>query len=405
MCATEHPAPTTPPSPEGGWSESISVLRNVTVVPPVESNLVQAAGLLREDGSYCAEGALWRRHRPITTEPPKPSEIAEKISGRWLWGGVLWAHFGHFLVESTARLWALSELDAPVDGVLFIPKRPAVRDQVRGFQAEFVDLMQRDLPIRVAADPSLVEELVIPGQGFGLGRIIEATPKYRNAIHARFARDIKPEGPEKIYISRSKLGLGKGGLLGEEQMEAFLAAEGYEIFHPQEHTLSEQLARYKAARKVIAADGSALHLYAMVGRPDQKVAMVLRRKSTAHTLLTDNVRYFCKCDPLVIGALRTEWVPKNNQRSSRLSFGELDHSVIGRALHEAGFISGGKNWPVLDDAARNQVLKDKGIKSDRFVESPAFRKAREEKKRAERRARRAARHARRQARSAAQNDG
>ncbi|MEE2809358.1 MAG: glycosyltransferase 61 family protein, partial [Pseudomonadota bacterium] len=321
MSAAGDLDPTQLPSPKGGWSESMTVLRNVTVVPPVESSMVQAAGLLREDGSYCHEGALWRRHRPITTEPDMPKEITRKISGRWLWGGVLWAHFGHFLVESTARLWALANLDAPVDGVLFIPKRPAVRDQVRGFQSEFVGLMQKDLPIRVAADPALVEELVVPGQGFGLGDITEATPKYRNAIHAQFARDIKPEGPEKLYISRSKLGLGKGGLLGEEQMEAYLAAEGYEIYHPQEHSLSAQLARYKAARKVIAADGSALHLYAMVGRPDQKVAMVLRRKSTAHTLLTDNVRHFCKCDPLVIGALRTEWVPKDNQRSSRVSFG------------------------------------------------------------------------------------
>ncbi|WP_114961997.1 glycosyltransferase 61 family protein [Tritonibacter mobilis] len=405
MSAAGDLDPTQLPSPKGGWSESMTVLRNVTVVPPVESSMVQAAGLLREDGSYCHEGALWRRHRPITTKPDMPKEITQKIPGRWLWGGVLWAHFGHFLVESTARLWALANLDAPVDGVLFIPKRPAVRDQVRGFQSEFVGLMQKDLPIRVAADPAMVEELVVPGQGFGLGDITEATPKYRNAIHAQFARDIKPEGPEKLYISRSKLGLGKGGLLGEEQMEAYLAAEGYEIYHPQEHSLSAQLARYKAARKVIAADGSALHLYAMVGRPDQKVAMVLRRKSTAHTLLTDNVRHFCKCDPLVIGALRTEWVPKDNQRSSRLSFGELDHSVIGRALKDGGFISGGENWPVLDDDARQNVLKDKGIKSNRFVESPAFQKAREEQERAERRARRAARRTRREAREAAQNDG
>ena len=93
----------------------------VTVVPPVESSMVQAAGLLREDGSYCHEGALWRRHRPITTEPDMPKEITQKIPGRWLWGGVLWAHFGHFLVESTARLWALANLDAPVDGVLLSP--------------------------------------------------------------------------------------------------------------------------------------------------------------------------------------------------------------------------------------------------------------------------------------------
>ena len=92
MSAAGDLDPTQLPSPKGGWSESMTVLRNVTVVPPVESSMVQAAGLLREDGSYCHEGALWRRHRPITTEPDMPKEITQNIPGRWLWGGVLWAH-------------------------------------------------------------------------------------------------------------------------------------------------------------------------------------------------------------------------------------------------------------------------------------------------------------------------
>ncbi|NIZ11782.1 DUF563 domain-containing protein [Phaeobacter sp. HF9A] len=379
------------PSPDGGWSESIWTMNDVIVVPPLASGMVQEAGLLRSDGRYIPEGALWRRHRPITIEPPMPQDPPEKLPGRWLWGGVLWAHFGHFLVESSSRLWALAHLEQPVDGILFIPKRPAVGDQVRGFHREFVSLMQQDLPIRVAVDPAQVEELVVPGQGFGLGALTEATGKYRNAVHARFARDVSPEGPEKLYISRSKLGLGKGGLLGEEQLEHLLAAEGYEIYHPQDHSLTEQLARYKAAKYVIAADGSALHLFAMVGRPDQKVAMILRRQSTAHTLLTKNVSAFCKCDPLVIGALRTEWLPKKKQRSSRLSFGELDHSAIGSALKQGGFIAGGEDWPSLDDDAREQLLKDKGIDSTRFVESPEFKRARIRAMRLARRARRAAR--------------
>lgn len=386
--------PSSLPSAKGGWSESMETLRDAVVVPPVESDMVQEAGLFTSDGGYVARGALWRRHRPITIAPKAPDEVSETLAGRWLWGGVLWAHFGHFLVESTARLWALAELDAPVDGVLFMPKRPAVGEETRGFQREFVHLMQPNLPIRVVAAPTRVEELVVPGQGFGLGEIIEGTSKYRQAIHSQFARDIKAEGPEKIYISRSKLGLRKGGLLGEELLEEFLAKEGYEIYHPQEHSLSAQVAVYKAARQVIAADGSALHLFAMVGQPNQRVAMILRRHSTAHTLLTENVRHFCKSDPLVIGALRTEWMPKDKQRSSRLSFGELNHAVIGQALHEGGFIVGGLDWPLLDKDARKQLLKDKGIKTRHFVEAtPDPERERIRAERQARRARRAAREA------------
>lgn len=363
----------TQPLPEGGWSEEIRHLKDATVVPPVENGFVQAAGVLDTNGNYCTHGALWRKFRPLTTEPTWPDTEVRSLTGRWLWGGVLWAHFGHFLVESTSRLWALEHMDQPVDGVLFIPKRPRAGESLRGFQTGFLDMMAPGLPIRVASAPTRVEDLIVPGQGFGLGLITAGTERFRTAIHNQFAKDIVADGPEKIYLSRSALGLGKGGLLGEERLEELLQAQGYEIFHPQQHDLATQIARYKAAKQVIAADGSAMHLYAMVGRPDQAVAMILRRQSRSNNLLADNVRHFCGTDPTVISALRTEWVRKNQKKSSRLSFGELDHAVIGAVLACDGFISEQASWPVLTEEERKQVFADKGLnKSDDFIESPGF---------------------------------
>lgn len=363
----------TQPLPEGGWSEDIRHLNDATVVPPIENGFVQAAGVLDADGGYCAHGALWRKFRPLTTEPARPEGEIRHLTGRWLWGGVLWSHFGHFLVESTSRLWALEHLDQPIDGVLFIPKRPRAGESLRGFHRGFLDMMAPELPVRVATMPVKVEELIVPGQGFGLGLITAGTKRFRTAIHNQFAQDIAADGPDKIYLSRSALGLGKGGLLGEERLEALLQAEGYEIFHPQQHDLATQIARYKAAKQIIAADGSAVHLYAMVGRPDQAVAMILRRQSRSKNLLAENVRHFCGTEPTIISALRTEWVRKSQKKSSRLSFGELNHEVIGAALASDGFISEQAKWPVLTEDERKQVFADKGLnKSDDFIESPEF---------------------------------
>ncbi len=386
MAEEQSFGPDVQPWPEGGWSEEIVTLSGATVVPPVESGFVQEGGVLDAEGAYCPHGALWRRYRPITIEPKPPAKVVETLEGRWLWGGVLWVHFGHFLVESTSRLWGLEYLDKPVDGILFMPKRPKVGDTVHGFQSDFIHMMSPDLPIRVLTDPTQVEELVVPGQGFGLGKIASGTGKFRDAAHKAFAKDIKPEGPEKIYISRSKLGLGKGGLLGEEHLEDLLRAEGYEIFHPQNHDLRTQVAHYKAAKKVIAADGSALHLYAMVGTPDQPVAMILRRTSGANTHLSNNIASFCGREPLIINALRTEWLKANKGKSDRHSFGELDHAIIGQALGADGFVREGLNWPVLTDDQRKKILTDKGLDTDKFVESPEFVRKR---KRAARQAKRA----------------
>ncbi|MCE8539038.1 glycosyltransferase family 61 protein [Ruegeria pomeroyi] len=384
--------PTTQPQPNGGWSEGLDTLTGAIVVPPEVSGFTQEAGVLYSDGRYCPQGALWRRYRPLTTEPPMPESVSETLSGRWLWGGVLWAHFGHFLVESTARLWALDHIEGPIDGVLFIPKRPRVGDQIRGFQRDFIDLMRPDLPIHVATAPTRVEELIVPGQGFGLGPITQGTQKFRDAIHAGFGKSVEPDGPSKIYISRSALGLGKGGMLGEERLEDLLRAEGYDVFHPEKYNLETQLARYKAATHVIAADGSALHLYAMVGRPDQKVAMILRRKAGATNLLAKNVAHFCRCNPMVIDALYTEWVRGEGGKSNRLSFGELDHAVIGRGLAMGGFVRPDVDWPRATDEERAQMFRDKGLdQAGDFVESEEYQKRRRRIMRQERRARRAAR--------------
>lgn len=361
------------PSPLGGWSESIVHLEDAYVVPPKERSFVQPAGILDRHGDYCPQGALWRRTRPITTKPDRP-DTAKKLKGRWLWGGVLWKNFGHFLVESTARLWAA---DYRFDGILFVPKSPSNGETLATFQQAFVDQLVPIMPIRVATEPLQVESLTVPGQGFGLGGITVGTNAFRQAFRSRFAIGLKPEGPEKIYLSRSALGLGKGGILGEERLEELLVANGYEIFHPQQHDLPTQLARYKAAKQVIAADGSALHLFAFVARADQRVAMISRRLSTANDLLTRHVGSFSGSEPVTVNALRTEWVRASRGKSDRLSFGELDHAKVGKILEKEGFVSDGSSWQLLTDGERKTLFDARGMSgSSKFIESPATKRER-----------------------------
>ncbi len=92
-------------------------------------------------------------------------------------------------------------------------------------------------------------------------------------------------------------------------------------------------------------------------------------------MLAKNVASFCKCNPVIIGGLRSEWVPQKKQRSSRLSFGELDHGVIGTNLARFGFISRKAKWSALTVEARNQILEEKGLGGQAgFVEVPIHRR-------------------------------
>lgn len=362
------------PDPAGGWSTEIVTLKDARVYPPTVSQMVQPAGVLDAQGAYVPHGALWRGHRAITTQPEVVDGEHTQLKGRWIWGGILWQHFGHFLAESSARLWAIDHVDGPVDGILFIPKRPRVEEQVRGFHHAFVQLLGCDLPIKVTSGPTQVEELIVPGQGFGLGAISAGTEPFRTCFHKRFGADVTPDGPEKLYISRSELGLRKGGLLGEETLEAKLAEQGYEVFHPQKHDMPTQIARYKAAKQVVAADGSALHLFAMVGRPDQQVAVVLRRSSNVANNLITHISHFCEREPVVVNTLRREWVPRHKQRSSRLSFGELSLPKLGRTLVRNGFVERDGRWQPLSTKDRNDIFKAKGLVGKKaFIEGKTLR--------------------------------
>lgn len=348
------------PSSEGGWSEDILTLTEATVVPPLASDFVQPSGILDRHGNYCAHGALWRKHRPITVAPRMPEQAPDRLAGRWLWGGVLWSHFGHFLAESTARLWALDYLDAPVDGVLFVPKRPRVGDNLKSFHQPFFDLTGMKVPFRVAAEPLRVDELVVPGQGFGIGEISAGTPRYRASALGHLGRDIKPEGPERLYISRSALGYTRGSILGERYVEERLAEEGYAVFHPQKHPLDVQLARYRAARRVVATDGSALHLLAMTGTQGQRVAVIARRKSRAVDYLVRHVEHFTGMPPLHLLSLRRSWLPEGRGKAKRLSLAELNLPRIGAGLTEAGFIGNGSAWQNLPDTEVEGILQETG---------------------------------------------
>ncbi len=344
--ARARPRPT-PPDPRGGWSHGIRTLSNAVVQAPQTPQKYTPSGVIDEHGADVPEAAVWHGKRRTNEPFAAPASVAEDIPGTWLWGGTLWSYFAHFIVESSGRLWALDHLGHPPDGILYIPRRDSQEAELSRFQAAFLRALGIDLPVRMVADSARVERLIVPGQGFGLGEISAGTPAFRDFMHARFGRDVKPEGGEKLYISRSQLGPNRGKLVGEERIEEELAAQGYEIFHPQRHDMPTQLARYKAARKVVASEGSALHLFAFIGRSDQAVALIPRRRSRATAHIIAHLESFTGARPTVLKVLREVWQPAASKRK-RLSAGEPDLALLQAGLHAAGFIEDGPAWAPLD---------------------------------------------------------
>lgn len=348
------------PRPDGETPDRLIRVRDAVIVPtPPKPKLSFAGGVLTRDGQDVPDSAVWRGHRRITLQPSRPAQAAA-LPGTWIWGGLLYGHFGHFLCESVTRLWSLPVADqitpAP-KGILFIARFDTDQRQITPWHKDFFQLMGSDLPIRLVTEPAQVEQLIVPSQGFGLGPMAIGTPRFRAAMGQTFAKNVTPQGTERLYISRSKIGPRRGGLLFETVLEQHLAAQGYTIFHPQDHDLVTQIAHYKAAKHILAAEGSALHLLGFVARADQTIGLILRRKSGATTAITQQITQFSGQAPVIFDALHRSWMPETGGRK-HMGVAELSFEVLQRQLAQTGFVDQGARWisPTATDALA-EILK------------------------------------------------
>ncbi|SDE04803.1 glycosyltransferase 61 family protein [Limimaricola pyoseonensis] len=337
-----------PPDLSAPLSGRIATVTGALVVPPPKGSgnrTVQRSGVLGPDGRYVAQSMTWRGERPITLPPaPPPEGEIETLPGRWLFLGPLFGHFGHFLVESLARIWAFDALRHDLDGVLYVPKAQVRPQHVARSFRPLLGALGLDAPMRNLEAPTRVERLHVPPQGLGMFDMIEGAPEFRRFIRRHAGADIPADGPERIYISRSALPAARGSILGESWLERRLAQEGYVAFHPQQHDHRTQIATYKAARRIVSVDGSPLHLLAMVGDAGQRVGIVARRPGGLDEVFARQIRAFSGASVTLCGPPRGNWVPDGAAGPNRLSWGEIDFPRAGAALAEGGLVDHGPSW-------------------------------------------------------------
>ncbi|NDV01515.1 glycosyltransferase family 61 protein [Pseudoroseicyclus tamaricis] len=341
------PFPFEVPEISGPIASHITKLERAYVVPPPKggpNQSVQRSGVLTAEGAPVENAVTWRGTTPVTVPPAMPEGEVDQLEGRWLFLGPLFGHFGHFLVESICRIWAVDQLRGQLDGVLYVPKFQNRPEHVANVYRPFLEALGVDLPMRNIEDPAQVEQLFVPRQGFGMFQMIEGAPEFRAFIRAHAGKTVAPEGSAKIYISRSELPGARGSVLFERRLEGWLEAEGYVPYHPQKHSHLEQIAAYRAARHIIAVDCSPLHLLGMVGDEGQKVGVIARRDGDLDEIFARQIRAFQGAEARAFNHLRRNWIEAHGNRPSRTSWGELDYPALRESLMAAGLIKGVEAW-------------------------------------------------------------
>ena len=329
------------PAPEPPFTGQMAVLNNAFVVPQHENGPPAGFGVLDSDREWCELSRAWLQDRLTTNKPviTADSEV-QKLAGTHLFAGHFRGHFGHFLFESTARLWAFDHVEKRPDSILYIPFGVAVPGQhklIKQYQ-DFFGLLGFDMPIQSFGSNLQVERLIVPELGFGWGQRFGGSPAYRRFMRTRLSSVDTVGGSENLYVSRSQLTSQRGGVIGEQVIEDNLRQLGFEIFHPQRHSIDVQLSKYRTARRIVALDGSALHLVPFAMQPDCEVA-VIKRRSTANVADYDlQFRKFCGVKIKVIDALKSNWASNQKGKIDFRSIGELDFPRVFQELTQLGFV-------------------------------------------------------------------
>ncbi len=354
----------------GAGLPPVRLVEGALVVPPAKglgNQSVQRSGVLFPDGALVPESVTWRGRSQVTVRPAPPEGPVADLPGTWLFLGPLFGHFGHFLVESIARIWAFGRLAGQVDGVLFVPKFQNRPEHVLATYRPFLEALgvtaARMLNVE---DPTRVERLYVPPQGFGMFQMIEGSPEFRDFVRAHAGRAVAPQGHPRIYVSRSALPVQRGSILAEAALEAHLREEGYEPFHPQKHGFEAQIAAYKAATHVVGVDCSPFHLLALVGNRDQTVGVIARRDGDLDQAFARQIHAFQGSEVAAINHLRRNWIEDHATRPSRTSWGEVDFPALGASLRDCGLIRGG-DWPAIpEEAIREQIDRIGAAQGVRF---------------------------------------
>jgi len=317
---------------------TLEVVQKALVVP-VQAQGRMASGVFRQDGSFVeASRTLLSRGR-LTDPPPCPDPVrARRLPGRYVFAGPARDHFGHFVLESLGRLWAVPGQDPAPDGLLFLPRDADLSLGPLVCQhGALLEALCPGLPVLATTEPLVVDTLLVPGQAFGHQDRITGTPEFRRFLRNRLESAFAADGPDRLYVSRSGLRGVEKLVDGEARIEKLMRRAGYTIFHPERHDIATQIAHYRAARVLVGPDGSAFHLAACVVAPGTRVALIQRRHRDAvvHSFM-DQFAAFAQVEATLINPL----VPRSRLGEADLADNRapINFRALSRQLDEAGFL-------------------------------------------------------------------
>lgn len=175
----------------------------------------------------------------------------EKRKGRALFVGCIQDHWGHFLIEGIARVWALLENNNYTDCdlcyiIAYGEEKPYVREIFSYLGINLTRLRRIETPVQY-------DEIIVPEISSMLDRFW--TDAYKATI-ANIKSAVKPVDGGKYYLSRTRY---KDNILGETVIENIFRQNDFNIIYPEQLPASKQIAIFSGADEIVSVSGTTAH--------------------------------------------------------------------------------------------------------------------------------------------------
>jgi hypothetical protein len=340
-------------------SEPLTVVDDALVLPATRLRKVDyPAAVVDRVGAPVVDSGTFAMtgHNPAYFLDRSKVNPVSHHDGSYLYAGAMRHHFGHFLFESTARLWAFDALRDRIDGIVMVSRPPGSGELGPMYQRILANL-DVDAPLVFVDAPTTFERLFVPRQGCGLGAMSAGTPMFREFMQRKLRRIAPREDAPKVYLTRRGYGLRRGGIFAEDILQTHLEAEGYVAFSPEQHSFEEQISTYLGATHIISPDSSALHLVGFVAGTQTRIGIILRRLGGERDLLPQLAGFTGRV-PVVVDVIQ-RILQNTGQRNVPWSmFAELDLHKAWRQLRDNGFLTSDTSWPAIDEDQRARLLEE-----------------------------------------------
>lgn len=214
-------------------------------------------------------------------------------NGPYFFLGEINPHFGHFLLESTARLWPLVHLQGSFSGqYLFCGQAPSSRLFEKRFIKDILGCFSLTPQNMVSyKKPCRLKNVFVPPPAFEIRT--QASPIFRLAMqHIGDSIAGNTGGNTNLtplYLSKSKLSKGVSGIINEAEIEDSLRKKGVDIWHPEMFDLGTQIKEISSRKYLLGSVGSAFHTVLFCPGEKSIAGITLGEKINANYLIIDKL--------------------------------------------------------------------------------------------------------------------